>query len=437
MNRSTLPALVERILGGPNPTPTGAVPAGGRGWPGLFLGMGAHGPVYAGPEHHLLVVGPPRAGKTTRIMMPAVAFHPGPVVVTSTKPDVLDATLPWRSAMGRCYLWDPTATTALPEDVEALRWSPIVGCQDWDQAVARAHALANAARPDHGRGQESHWVERAQALLAPLLHAAALVDGDMACVLRWLHHRELQQPVSLLGEYRSTIAADVLIGIAATDPREQSGIFSTADGLLAAYRTNAALQAARHPDFDPENFAASTDTLFICAPATAQSQHAALVVALLDQIRTATYRQRPSPPMLWGLDELAHIAPLADLPATIAEGGSQGLIVLACLQDLSQARTRWGPAAEGFLTLFAHTIVLPGVADIATLRQISALAGDADIPYTSVSRPRKLFAPATVTTSLQRRPRLPVDLIAAGHPQHTLLLTRGRPCSIVLPAPAR
>jgi type IV secretory pathway TraG/TraD family ATPase VirD4 len=188
-------------------------------------------------------------------------------------------------------------------------------------------------------------------LLAPLLHAAALIDADIACVLSWIHRRELLQPVSLLNEYRSRLAADVLEGIAATDPREQSGIFSTADGVLAAYRSAAALHAARHPDFDPDAFAASTDTLYICAPATAQAQHAALVVALLDQIRTATYRRRPYPPMLWGLDELAHIAPLADLPATIAEGGSQGLIVLACLQDLSQARTRWGPAAEGFLPL--------------------------------------------------------------------------------------
>ncbi|MDQ6615483.1 MAG: TraG/TraD/VirD4 family protein [Actinomycetota bacterium] len=242
---------------------------------------------------------------------------------------------------------------------------------------------------------------------------------------------------SLLNSHRAHIAADVLEGIAATDGREQSGIFSTADGLLSAYRTDAVLHAARRPDFDPDAFAASCDTLYICAPGAAQAQHAALVVALLDHIRTATYRHRPYPPMLWGLDELAHVAPLADLPATIAEGGSQGLVVLACLQDLSQARSRWGPAADGFLTLFAHTIVLAGVADLATLRQISALAGDTDIPYKSVSRPTKIFAPATITTHLQRRPRLPVDAIAAGHPHLTLVLSRGRLHTLQLPAPPR
>ena len=435
MTEKKLPALIDRLLGGATPPASRTMPSSptARRWPGLLLGAGQRGPVYAGPEHHLLAIGPPRAGKSTRIVMPAVAWHPGPVVVTSTKPDVLRATVAARSRLGRCYLWDPTATTSVPDGVEPLRWSPIVGCDDWDLAVARAHALASAARPESHRGYDGHWVERAQALLAPLLNAAALVGGDMTCVLSWLHHRELLQPISLLTQWRSPIAADVLQGIAATDTREQSGIFSTADGLLAAYRTNAALQAARRPDFDADAFASGRDTLYICAPGTAQAQHAPLVVALLDQIRTATYRHRPDPPMLWALDELAHIAPLADLPATIAEGGSQGLVVLACLQDLSQARTRWGPAADGFLTLFVHTILLPGVADMATLRQISALAGEMDVPYKSVSRPTKLFAHATVTTHLQRLPRLPVDAIATGHPSHTLLLTRGRPCSIQLP----
>ncbi len=51
----------------------------------------------------------------------------------------------------------------------------------------------------------------------------------------------------------------------------------------------------------------------------------------------------------------------------VSEGAGQGLLVLACLQDLSQARGRWGPAADGFLSLFGTTVVLQGIADTATL----------------------------------------------------------------------
>jgi type IV secretory pathway TraG/TraD family ATPase VirD4 len=139
----------------------------------------------------------------------------------------------------------------------------------------------------------------------------------------------------------------LLEGIAHTDSRELSGIFSTADSLLATYRTDAAVGAARFPNFDVNAFASSTDTTYICAPSTSQALHAPLVVCMLDQIRTAVYRARRTPPMFFALDEVAHIAPLPDLVSTIAEGGSQGLVVMACLQDMSQARARRVPAPTG------------------------------------------------------------------------------------------
>jgi type IV secretory pathway TraG/TraD family ATPase VirD4 len=138
--------------------------------------------------------------------------------------------------------------------------------------------------------------------------------------------------------------------------------------------------------------------------------------------------------MLWALDELANIAPLPDLPATISEGASQGLVVLACLQDLSQARTRWGAAADGFATLFTHKLVLPGIADLATLRQISALAGHIDVPVTGHHRDTNPFGRASTNTTPQQRPRLPVDTIANGHPGYALWLDRTRPAAVGLPS---
>jgi hypothetical protein len=92
--------------------------------------------------------------------------------------------------------------------------------------------------------------------------------------------------------------------------------------------------------------------------------------------RPCTLQAHPWPPMLY---ELAHIAPLLDLSSTIAEGGSQSLVVVDCLQDLSQARDRWGAQADGFLTLFTHKLVLAGLADLATLKAILAIAGEVDV----------------------------------------------------------
>ena len=74
--------------------------------------------------------------------------------------------------------------------------------------------------------------------------------------------------------------------------------------------------------------------------------------------------------MLDAFDEVANIARLPELPAELAGGGSQGLVVMACLQDLSQAGVRWDWAADGFLTLFTYKIVLPGSAAIGLFAPI-------------------------------------------------------------------
>ena len=424
-----LPAIVREAFRLPRRAPQRSVPAG------LYLGWGTKGPVRARPDQHVLVIGPPRSGKTSRLLAFAVLSHTGPAVVTSTKPDVLALTAAARARLGRIWLWDPSGTTAVPQGAEELKWSPLIGCEVWDQAVQRAHSIATAGRPDQS-AHDAHWVERAQALLAPLLHAAALVGGDLAAVLSWLHRRELLAPISLLNDKGSRRAASLLEGIAHTDSRELSGIFSTADSLLATYRTDAALGAARFPNFDPVAFATSTDTIYICAPSTSQALHAPLVVCLLDQIRTAVYRVGHSPPMFFALDEVAHIAPLPDLASTIAEGGSQGLVVMACLQDLSQARSRWGPSADGFLTIFTHKLVLPGVADLATLKAVSALAGEMDVMVRSTTMDRG-FLPKHASTnwSPRRQPRLPVDAVARGRPGTALLISGTHLGQVWLPPP--
>ncbi len=48
----------------------------------------------------------------------------------------------------------------------------------------------------------------------------------------------------------------------------------------------------------------------------------------------------------------------------VSEGGGQGLVTLACFQDLSQARHRWPGQADGFPSLFGTTVVLPGIGDV-------------------------------------------------------------------------
>jgi hypothetical protein len=80
---------------------------------------------------------------------------------------------------------------------------------------------------------------------------------------------------------------------------------------------------------------------------------------------------------------------LPSLPQIAAEGGGRNVVLLAVLQDLSQAAARWGrEVADGLLTLAGAKLVLPGVADTETLQRIETLAGKRWVEMISRSETR-------------------------------------------------
>ena len=245
--------------------------------------------------------------------------------------------------------------------------------------------MVGASRLSGQRAGEHHWTERSGALLSTLLHAAATEQLPMRDVLQWIDRHNGAPALEILASNAGADApaTDLLAGIVATDSREQSGIWSTASGVLAAYRTEGALASTRAARLGPRGVLRRCQHPLYLFSRSAAAQFAPLVVAVVGDVRDAAYVRshdgQTGPPTLLALDEVANIAPIPDLPAMVSEGAGQGLLVLACLQDLSQARVRWGQAADGFLSLFGTTVVLRGIADTATLRDISALAGDREV----------------------------------------------------------
>ena len=405
---------------------------------GAFLGFRPGGSwVTADPEHAVMVLGPPRSGKTSSVVIPAMLAAPGAAISTATKPDVLAATWRARAQVGQVWLFDPTGErTQLPREIRRLSWSPVAAASSWDGALLMARAMAEAGAPGKGTTNEQHWRERSTALLAPLLYAANLAEQPVSEVLRWILRQDLGPAGLTLEDHVAAVANDVLVGIAKTDERERSSIFSATAGVLAAYNSDATRHAAAVPNFDPERFVSSGDTVYITAPAHKQALCAPLVVGVLEQIRYATYERAKidasGPPVFLCLDEVANIAPIRDLPALVSEAGGQNLHVMACLQDLSQVRNRWGEAtADGFLSLFQTKLILTGIADSRTLEAISLALGEYDRQLVSHtlgrSRSEEFFPPPdtsseSVTYHTQRHRNLPPGEIARLPPGHGLLL---------------
>ena len=404
---------------------------------GIFLGRGADKGAWSGPGRSVMVLGPSRSGKTTGVVLPNLQLAQGPVVATSTKDDVMRASWQWRAELGEVFLFDPSGEVEAPEGVTRIAWTPLQAASTWEGALRMASAMVDASSSGPTGGHDHHWRERAGSLLAPMLFAGG-ERQDMAELLNWIDRRDGSSALRRLDQTVGSEhpAAAVLEGILTSDSRELSGIWSTASGVLSAYRFPAALASTRGRAIDVNSFVAEAQTLYICSPSSVQQAVAPLVVGLLEEIKEASFRlharQPELPSTLFALDEVANIAPMRGLPALVSEGGGQGVLTLACLQDLSQAQARWGAQGRGFLSLFPVTMVLPGIADVSTLRDVSTLIGDVCLPSISTSSSgRGLRRSSSRTVAPIWKPRAEPSVIAQGKTGAALTLDARRQASWV------
>jgi type IV secretory pathway TraG/TraD family ATPase VirD4 len=254
------------------------------------------------------------------------------------------------------------------------------------------------------------------------MHASALRDESLGQLASRVDERRCDDLVHELnerhGEHHPSVS--LLRGVLATEERERSSIWSTAAGLFAGVRTEAARTASRDAPLDVEEFLRGPHQLHVVAPSRYQAVTIPLVVGLIEELVHATYdRHEEGARLLLALDELANVAPLPRLASIVSEGGGQGVLTLACLQDLSQARTRWGASAEGFLSLFPTTLVLPGIADRSTLELLRHLGGRELTPSPSVQRDKK-GRPVGHSTSWVERDRMTLSELAQGREGHAL-----------------
>ena len=388
---------------------------------GIYLGRGSNGDATSGVERSTLVVGPSRSGKTSSIILPNLLITTRSCVVTSTKSDVVSF-MAQRRNDAATLMFDPSGTVPTPPGVHRIGYSPVRQSQSWDGAVLATRSLIDVARRTRGEHGDDHWTERASALVAPLLHAASLRNESLGELASRVDERRSDDVAHELleryGEHHPAVS--LLCGVLKTEERERSGIWSTASGLFAGVRTEAARAAARAAPLDVAAFLSGPHQLHVVSPSRHQALCTPLVVGLIEQVIHATYdSHHQGARLLLALDELANVAPLPRLASVVSEGGGQGVLTLACLQDLSQARSRWGSAGDGFLSLFPTTVVMPGIADRLTLELLHQLAGRTLAPSASLQRgPRG----RTVGTTLSwvERDRATVSELARGRPGFAL-----------------
>ncbi len=81
---------------------------------GYLLGRSFGVGCWASVEDSILLLGPPRSGKGTSVVIPMILDAPGPVLTTSTRPDNVAVTLAARRRRGPVAVFDPPGAYEFP-----------------------------------------------------------------------------------------------------------------------------------------------------------------------------------------------------------------------------------------------------------------------------------------------------------------------------------
>jgi type IV secretion system protein VirD4 len=430
---------VADFLRGPSSGATWATPwelrtlRGGARAGRLVLGR-AGGRLLAAEQRHALVAfGPPQSGKSAGLAVPALLEWDGPAVASSIKTDLLQSTEGRRRALGSVFVFDPFALSGRPGQT----WSPLHSAATWDGALEVAWRLASAGELDQ-KGVEGgdFWAIAAEQRLAPLLYAAARTDAGMEAVVRWTYGqggRDLDNAISLLtgtardeAELEGAHAAyDALRAFEAQADRTRTSIEATAQGLLRAYRFGRVLRSARGCEITADRLLDERATLYLIGDAKASKLLRPIFLALLSEVVDRAYERatraggRLELPLLLCLDEAGNVAPLPNLAEVASTAPSHNIQLVSIFHDLAQARSRYGKQAETVVNAHRARMLLPGVADLETLRYFSGLAGEEEVRDTS----RTTGAGGTNrTTARRRRPLIAPEALRQLAPGEALLL---------------
>jgi type IV secretion system protein VirD4 len=335
-------------------------------------------------EEHVLFVGPPRGGKTG-VLASIIMRYPGPVLSSSTKGDVFALTSGLRAALGPVHMFNPQGIGGFPS---TFRWNPIAGAEDPQVAIRRADAFCQAIAMG-GVDDASFWTAKASDYLRAFFHAAALVNGDMQLVARWVLTDQPQEAEQILLEHGLEDWAAQIAELRGEAHKTAHTVRMTMSRALSFMHDPQLAQAvlpAPGTGLDIAQFLAQSGALYMIAEArdSDASPVAALFACLANEVRfTAELMAskmpggRLDPSLLMALDEIVQTCPVP-LPSWLSDAGGKGIQILVVTHGVGQLRSRWQHnGAQVILDTCGTKILLPGVTDTDTLDKASKLCGQA------------------------------------------------------------
>ncbi|MFC4373586.1 type IV secretory system conjugative DNA transfer family protein [Nocardia halotolerans] len=408
--------------------------------PGVPIGVAvADGtPLYGSYEDLHLDIWGPRQGKSTSRVIPAILSAIGPVLATSNKRDVVDATRNVREAKGSStFVFDPQNVAG---ERATWFWDPLSwvdfrteGCE-----MRAARLAGHFADAETGglEDRDNFFDPEAEDLLAAFFLAAAIAGKPITQVWEWVTNPQNTESIEFLRGAGHHFTASGLAMQYNADERTRSGIFGTAKKMIRCLQLSNVHPwitpgGDARPQFDELEFVERNGTLY-CLSLEGRGSAAPLVSALTEAVIDVAMRKasrssggRLPIPLLAVLDEAANVVRWKDLPKQYSHFGSRGIVVMTVLQSWAQGARCWGDAGMNALWSAANIKVLgSGVDDMAFLRDRSEAIGEYDSISASMSQSgtsksysRSLSSSVTFTAqALATLPRGRAVVFTSGQP---------------------
>lgn len=336
-------------------------------------------------ENSVLMLAAPRQGKTSQVIIPWIRAWHGPMLVTSVRGDVLDATALIRRGLGPTLAMAPTGMVEWPDQVQ---WSPTSGCENFGKAMQRADLMVKIGKSETTDSSGAGFFgATATSLLAGWLHAAAITGRSMEDVLRWGFNAHVEEPIKLLAESRRAEpgVAEMLDSLYRNPGDTRANLFATVQTALTPLFSplaRATFVPKAGNGIDIEDWLRSNGTIYLLVDKEEATALAPLISAFVSEVFGTAKRLadrspggRLDPPLGALLDEVANMSPLPNLPDLMSFAGGSGIYVVAVLQNMAQARKTWG--RDGAEMLWGSSTVKIALGGLGgdELEEFSKLAG--------------------------------------------------------------
>ena len=349
-------------------------------------------------DRHLLTCAPTRSGKGVSSIIPTLLTYEGSALVIDPKAENAIRTAEARRAMGqKVHLIDPWGLTRdfLP-DIPVAHFNPLDWIRDGHpDALDNAMLLADALVMTRAEAKEPFWDDEAKALIAGIILHVATSESEEG-------NRNLRRVRDILSSDTDTFE-DTLIDMsqshypmvsgtaartASKEERVRSNVMTTAQSHTHWLENEAICASLESSDLDFADLKTGHETVYLILPADRLETYNRWLRALVQQAITVNARniaQKPKRPVLFLLDEMASLGPLASVRNAYSLMAGYGMQLWGIVQDFGQLERLYGSGWETFIGN-SGVIQYFGSRDLMTTEYIAKLCGKTTVKSFSISR---------------------------------------------------